>query len=93
MVDLRGERMASGHRRDYQDHGDSEYVYLDAHILSTPVVADLDGDGNPELIVAVSYFFDDDFYSKNGRHMLPKDIQIEKYLAGHYPSLSFAEYD
>jgi hypothetical protein len=33
-------------------------LLVDAHVLCSPTVADLDGDGNPELIVAVSYFFD-----------------------------------
>jgi hypothetical protein len=33
-------------------------IRIDAHVLCSPTVADLDGDGVPELIVAVSYFFD-----------------------------------
>jgi len=33
-------------------------VLLDAHVLCSPTVADLDGDGSPELLVSVSYFFD-----------------------------------
>jgi hypothetical protein len=35
-------------------------IRIDAHVLCSPTVADLDGDGVPELIVAVSYFFDKD---------------------------------
>ena len=34
------------------------YVLVDAHIISTPVIEDIDGDGSPEIIFAVSYFFD-----------------------------------
>jgi hypothetical protein len=34
------------------------YVYIDPAILAAPVIADLEGDGSPELIIAVSYFFD-----------------------------------
>jgi len=34
------------------------YVLIDAHVLSTPTLADVDGDGHVELILAVSYFFD-----------------------------------
>lgn len=71
----------TGHLGERKD--DPEYVYLDAHILSTPVIADIDGDGQDELIVAVTYFFDQDFYSTDEhRQFLPKDIDIEKYLAG-----------
>jgi hypothetical protein len=34
------------------------YVLVDAHIISTPVIEDIDGDGDAEIIFAVSYFFD-----------------------------------
>lgn len=36
-----------------------DYVLVDAHILATPVIVDLDGDGDDELIAAVSYYFDE----------------------------------
>ena len=36
-----------------------ELILVDAHVLATPVVADVDGDGHDELVAAVSYFFDD----------------------------------
>lgn len=42
--------------KDAIDH--SNFVYIDPHILATPVVEDLDGDGHQEIIVPVSYFFD-----------------------------------
>ncbi len=35
-----------------------EYVWVDAHVLHTPVVVDIDNDGNDELLVPVSYYFD-----------------------------------
>ncbi|KAI5009826.1 hypothetical protein ZWY2020_011963 [Hordeum vulgare] len=42
-----------------QEHEKAEdYVIIDAHILSTPVIADIDNDGVQEMVVAVSYFFD-----------------------------------
>ena len=37
---------------------DHKHVLIDAHVLSTPVITDLEKDGNMELVVAVSYFFD-----------------------------------
>lgn len=33
-------------------------VFVDAHALCTPAVGDVDGDGEPELVLAVSYYFD-----------------------------------
>ena len=43
---------------------DKGYVWLDPHILATPAIADIDGDGQEELVIAVSYFFDRDQYSR-----------------------------
>jgi hypothetical protein len=37
---------------------------VDAHILTTPAIADIDGDGADELVAAVSYFFDRQYYEK-----------------------------
>ncbi len=36
-------------------------------MLTTPAIADIDGDGNDELVVAVSYFFDRQYYEKEVR--------------------------
>ncbi|CAI9098388.1 OLC1v1035025C1 [Oldenlandia corymbosa var. corymbosa] len=58
------------------------YVHIDAHILCTPVIADIDNDGISEMVVAVSYFFDHEYYD-NPEHA--KDlggIDIGKYVAG-----------
>lgn len=38
------------------------YVDVDPHVMSNPVFADIDKDGAEELIIAVSYFFDRDYY-------------------------------
>lgn len=43
---------------------EQEHVWLDPHILANPAIADIDGDGQEELVVAVSYFFDRDQYSR-----------------------------
>ncbi|KAG7027384.1 Protein DEFECTIVE IN EXINE FORMATION 1 [Cucurbita argyrosperma subsp. argyrosperma] len=59
-----------------------EYVDIDAHLLCTPVIADIDNDGVSEMIVAVSYFFDHEYYD-NPEHMKELgDIDIGKYVAG-----------
>jgi hypothetical protein len=33
-------------------------VYVDAHVLATPAIADIDGDAHEELVIPVSYFYD-----------------------------------
>lgn len=41
------------------DPTDQDYVFVDPHVLTTPTIADTDGDGVfAELVVAVSYYFD-----------------------------------
>ncbi len=32
---------------------DPEYVFVDPHVLATPAIADIDGDGHEELVVPV----------------------------------------
>lgn len=38
------------------------YVFVDPHILCNPAIGDIDGDGHDELVVAVSYFYDREYY-------------------------------
>ncbi|XP_068341041.1 protein DEFECTIVE IN EXINE FORMATION 1-like [Pyrus communis] len=60
-----------------------DYVDVDAHILCTPVIADIDNDGVSEMVVAVSYFFDSEYYESNEDHRKELgDIDITKYVAG-----------
>ncbi|XP_074271530.1 protein DEFECTIVE IN EXINE FORMATION 1 [Silene latifolia] len=59
-----------------------DYVDIDAHILGTPVIADIDNDGVSEMVVAVSYFFDRDYYDKPEHGKELGDIDIGKYVAG-----------
>lgn len=44
--------------------GDRKFVSIDSHILCTPVIADIDADGRDELVVAATYFFDNEYYDK-----------------------------
>ncbi|XAR68857.1 Lambda-carrageenase [Bertholletia excelsa] len=58
------------------------YVNVDSHILCTPVIADIDNDGVSEMVVAVSYFFDHEYYD-NPEHLKELGgIDIGKYVAG-----------
>lgn len=73
---------------DSEKHSDAEvaspYVWIDPHIQTTPVIGDIDGDGEEELVIAVSYFFDEAEYSVDS-HMakfaVGENGDIQKYLA------------
>lgn len=58
-----------------------DYVNIDSHILCTPVIADIDKDGVPEMVVAVSYFFDHEYYGNSENLKELGNIDIGKYLA------------
>uniref|UniRef100_A0A2N9FAV5 DEX1 C-terminal domain-containing protein n=1 Tax=Fagus sylvatica TaxID=28930 RepID=A0A2N9FAV5_FAGSY len=59
-----------------------DYVNIDSHILCTPVIADIDNDGVSEMIVAVSYFFDQEYYADSEHLKELGGIDIGKYVAG-----------
>ncbi|KAI6698390.1 hypothetical protein NL676_018509 [Syzygium grande] len=59
-----------------------DYVNIDAHILCTPVIADIDNDGVSEMVVAVSYFFDHEYYDNQEHLKELGNISIGKYVAG-----------
>ncbi|XP_027072575.2 protein DEFECTIVE IN EXINE FORMATION 1-like [Coffea arabica] len=58
------------------------YVHIDAHVLCTPVIADIDNDGTSEMVVAVSYFFDREYYDNPEHSKDLGGIDIGKYVAG-----------
>ncbi|XP_042393063.1 protein DEFECTIVE IN EXINE FORMATION 1-like [Zingiber officinale] len=58
-----------------------DYVSIDSHILCTPVIADIDNDGTQEMVVAVSYFFDREYYDNPEHSAELGGINIEKYVA------------
>lgn len=56
------------------------YLYVDAHALTTPTLADVDGDGEEELVIAVSYFIEEEAATRLARHGIL--IDKNKYVAG-----------
>nr|CAB3492633.1 unnamed protein product [Digitaria exilis] len=65
-----------------EEHEKAEnYVSIDAHILSTPVIADIDKDGVQEMVIAVSYFFDHEYYDNPEHAKELEGIDIGKYVA------------
>lgn len=64
------------------DSQSDEHVLVDAHIMATPVIADLDNDGRPELIVTVSYYYDREETETHQHPPLAADVITSKYVAG-----------
>lgn len=59
------------------------FVFVDAHVLCTPIIADLDNDGHDEVVFSVSYYFDREQYSDPAAYEdLDVDVKINKYVAG-----------
>uniref|UniRef100_A0A7S3HBI1 DEX1 C-terminal domain-containing protein n=1 Tax=Spumella elongata TaxID=89044 RepID=A0A7S3HBI1_9STRA len=58
----------------------SEYVLVDAHVLASPVLADINGDGHMEVLVSVSYYFDKAEYAGKGVEQLGFDPDL--FVAG-----------
>ncbi|KDP24492.1 hypothetical protein JCGZ_25056 [Jatropha curcas] len=77
------ESLWGGEEWTEEQHEKSEdYVNIDSHILCTPIIEDIDNDGISEMIVAVSYFFDHEYYD-NPEHLKELGgIDIGKYVAG-----------
>ena len=62
---------------------EANYVYVDPHVLCTPIIADLDKDGADEIVFGVSYYFDKEQYSDPSAFSdLDVDVNTKKYVAG-----------
>eukprot|EP00741_Cyanophora_paradoxa_P017524 tig00020996_g16928.t1 len=67
------------------------YVDVDPHVLCTPLIADVDGDGSDELVLAVSFYFDREHYADPARAKeLDPGLQLTKYVAGGIAVLDLA---
>ena len=56
------------------------YLYVDAHALSTPTLADIDNDGQLDLIVALSHFLEEEATAKLAR--IGIIVDKDDYVAG-----------
>jgi len=56
---------------------ESEFVFVDAHVLSTPTIVDINGDGHMEILFSVSYYFDKVEYATK-----QLDFDPEMFIAG-----------
>ncbi|GBF89817.1 hypothetical protein Rsub_02521 [Raphidocelis subcapitata] len=61
---------------------ESEWVYVDPHVLCTPAIGDIDGDGREDIVIAVSYFYDPDYYDDPAHARELGDTDKSKYLGG-----------
>ena len=43
-------------------YNDTNFVFIDPHVLCSPLLTDVNGDGQMEVIMAVSYYFDAEKY-------------------------------
>ena len=59
-------------------YNESDFVLVDAHVLGSPSLADVNGDGHLELIMAVSYYFDKVQYMDKSK----LDFEPSDYVAG-----------
>jgi len=86
-AEARAAASAAQRERRAKARADEMYVYVDAHVLATPALADVDGDGVPEIILSVSYYFDVDESSDSDnadelRKRLPVGIDPHHFVAG-----------
>lgn len=66
-----------GGMRESGGFNESDFLFIDAHVLGSPTLADVNNDGHLEVIVAVSYYFDKVQYADKDIDFDPSD-----YVAG-----------
>ena len=59
---------------------DTQFVFMDPHVLGSPVLVDVNNDGRMELIMAISYYFDKTEHA--AMHAKGVDFEPDNYLAG-----------
>lgn len=57
-------------------------MFVDPHVLTTPAIADIDADGHEELVLAVSYFYDAEYYDDPAHAAELAGLSKDKYVAG-----------
>jgi hypothetical protein len=57
---------------------ESDYLHVDAHVLSSPVLVDIDRDGRAEVFISISYYFDRVEY--NDKSKLDFDPDMYEYF-------------
>eukprot|EP01041_Mallomonas_annulata_P008593 gene8593-17722_t len=72
-----GYLMDDVHPYYFNMQNDSQFVFIDAHVLGSPVLADVNNDGHLEVIMAISYYFDKAEYA--GKTL---DFDPSLYVAG-----------
>jgi hypothetical protein len=61
-----------------ENYNDTHFVFVDAHVLGSPTLADVNGDGNLDIVMAVSYYFDKAKYKAKEE----LDFKPDDYVAG-----------
>ncbi|GAB1600467.1 protein DEFECTIVE IN EXINE FORMATION 1-like [Argonauta hians] len=71
----------SNYVQSEKSFGSKSYVSVSPHILATPVIVDLNQDNRrEEIVIPVSYFYDEDEYRASERNKNISLTQLEKYL-------------
>jgi hypothetical protein len=62
---------------DGEEGGNGKYINIDPHVLATPAMADINGDGHMEIIFPVSYYLED----SDELRLLQPSIDRSMYIA------------